>query len=133
MTDPKILQSIVYLGLALIIYGCEGFKFLAIENKSKGNITVTTQPGVETPELAGDPKTYRSRIDTVLVLPPDSTLLIPTYFGPLYIFNEKVKQEELKFNYVKITSTSDTIVANNKAELFKMLNRKGNVGKLTIK
>lgn len=133
MTVSKTLQSIVYLCLAFIMYGCEGFKFIAIENKSKGNITVTTQPGIETPELTGDPKTYRSRFDTVLVLPPDSTLLIPTYFGPLYIFNQKVKQEELKFNYVKIISTSDTIVANNKVELFKMLNRKGNVGKLTIK
>jgi hypothetical protein len=66
-------------------------------------------------------------------LPPDSTLLIPTYFGPLYIFNEKIKEEELKLNYIKITSVTDTIVASNKAELFNMLKKKRNIGELTIK
>jgi hypothetical protein len=129
----KVLQSIVYSSLALIMLSCEGFKFIAVENKSKGDVTVSMQPGVETPEIFGNLKTYSSRIDTLLILPPDSTLLIPTYFGPLYIFNERIKEKELKFNYVKITSATDTIVANNKAELFRMLKKKRNIGKLTIK
>ena len=125
MRVSKLLKNAFYLALSYLFISCEGFKFISVENQSKSNITVMTK--VE------HPKIYRSMVDTFISLPPDSTLLIPTYFGPLYIFNEKIKQEEIKFSYLKIISETDTIAANNKTELFKLLKRKRNVGKIIVK
>lgn len=112
---------------------CEGFKFITVENKSKDNITIVIQPGIETPELVEPSKTYRSRIDTVLTIPPDSTLRIPVYFGPVNWFDKKVKEEDIKFHFFEVISKDDTITAHNKTELFQQLKRKGNIGSITIK
>lgn len=132
MKPYKFPKTIVLTGLSFLVLGCEGFKFISVENHSKSDITIVTHPGIETPELVEYPNIYRSRFDTVLILPPDSNLLLPTYFGPLYIFNEKIKPEEIKFDYFKIISKSDTIAAKNKAEVFKLLKRKGNIGKIKV-
>jgi hypothetical protein len=67
MPVTKVLQIIVYSTLALIMFSCEGFKFIAVENKSKADIAVTMQPGVETPELFGNPETYKKKFDTLLI------------------------------------------------------------------
>jgi hypothetical protein len=133
MSVFKLLQTAVCLAVSCFIFSCEGLKFISVENKSKTNITITTHPEITTPELTEYPKTYRNRVDTIITLPPDSSLLIPVYFGPLYIFNEKIKQEEIKFDYLKIISETDTILANNKTELFKLLKRKGNIGRITVR
>lgn len=72
-------------------------------------------------------------MDAVVTLPPNSTLLIPGYFGPLYIFNEKIRQEEIGFDYLNIVSGSATILAENKAAIFKLLKRKRNIGRITVR
>ena len=133
MRVSKLLQNTFYIAISCFIISCEGFKFISIENKSKANITVITNPGISSPEPGEYPKTYESRVDTILTLPPDSTMLIPTYFGPLNIFNEKIKQEELRFAYLKIISGTDTLVVNNKEELFKLLKRRRNLGKIIVR
>jgi hypothetical protein len=128
----KTLNKGVWLCMSLLLFSCEGFKFIAVDNKTKDNITIIIRPGVETPELVEQPKTYQSRVDTVLTIPPDSILFIPNYFGPLFIFNEKIREKEIKYHYLKIVSKTDTIIAHNKAEIFKLLDRKRNVGRITV-
>ena len=128
-----LLRSSFYVIICFLLFSCEGFKYISIENKSKANITITAYPGVSTLELVKHHKTYKSKTDTLLLLPPDSTLLFPTYFGGLYFYNEKIKQEEIKLNYLKIVSGTDTIVANSKSEIFHLLKRDRNIGKIIVR
>lgn len=133
MNAMKHIQLTACLMAAFCLSGCEGFKFITVENKSKDSITIVAHPGIETPELVEYPNTYQGRTDTIVTLPPDSTLRIPVYFGPVNVFDKKVKEENIKFDFFKVLSKKDTLVANNKKELYNHLKRRGNVGRITIR
>ena len=120
---------ILFSVVSFFLYGCEGFKFISIQNKSNDPVTLTIHPGIES--LQEWKQKYFFQKDTVLIIPGDSTILIPTYFGML-LFRQKIKEEDIKINYLQIVGTKDTIIAQSKREVFLLLEKKGNTGVITI-
>lgn len=102
-----------------------------IENKSRQSISVSSDPAIQRFERNGNTNTFTDFTTTKFLLPPDSSLQIITYFGPCNI-GCKIKEEDLKYNYLKIVSGKDSIVANNRSELYKLLRTKRNIGYITI-
>ena len=116
----KIVEStrtFIVLAIATIFFpGCEGFKILTLTNRTGKVITFETRPEllVCRKQLDDDsiPTLAASKIYT---LEPDSTATLLIRFTGL-LFNLKIKEEDLTFDYLKLQTAKDTIVAADRKE-----------------
>jgi hypothetical protein len=122
MVEKNSIRPIsVLLTVAFFLSGCEGFKILTLHNKTGKEITVETRPEiprfkhtslVDTVQTLFEAKTYR--------LLPDSSLSLLTTFTGL-LFNAKIREQDLPIDFLKIETPTDTIIANNRHEIIKLI------------
>ena len=119
----KIVNLLI---LFIVFSSCEGFKILTIQNSSNSNAKVTVKPSLEEFEV-NKLSNYPSRQfydSSYVILEPDSSLLILSVFTTL-MFGTKIKEHDLRTNYLRIETLNDTIVANSKQEILDLMyNRK---------
>lgn len=127
----KQLKILLFLIIAFILTSCEGLKILALHNSSETKATIIIKPKVEKPHyntLFGYPSLLMSENSmtgdsSIIILEPDSSLTLFSTFTIL-LFNVKVKESDLKINYLKITTENDTIVASSKHEILELVKDK---------
>ncbi|MBI4947262.1 MAG: hypothetical protein HY840_12785 [Bacteroidetes bacterium] len=115
------VKQITFL-LLLSLTSCEGFKVLKLYNASDKDIIITTQPGLTTfikDTIANYP--YNSSLqNSTIILKPDSSAILTSIFTSK-MFNVKIHEWELRIDYLKIQTPTDTIEAKNKIEIIKLL------------
>jgi hypothetical protein len=121
MTAKKTINHFLFLlTITILLSSCEGFKILAVYNKTGQEITVQTKPELpifkhtslsDTMQLLSGIKEYK--------VPADSSLTLLATFGAL-LFNAKIRETDLATDYLKIMTLKDTIVANNRTEILKL-------------
>ena len=109
------------MSITISLVGCEGFKILTLHNKTGKEISIETRPEIprfkhtsltDTTQKLSSNKIYR--------LLPDSSISLLTSFGGL-LFNAKIREQDLPIDYLRIESSSDTIVANSRSEIIKLI------------
>lgn len=115
------LFTISLVAISFVTTSCEGFKILTLYNKTGKEITIETKP--EIPEFI-----HTSVVDTVQILSPsktyhllpDSSLSLLMSFTGL-LFNVKIKERDLPIAYLRIETPTDTIIANSRSEIIKLI------------
>jgi hypothetical protein len=127
----KRLTNILTLLIALtLLVSCEGFKVLTIQNTSDREAKVTVRPGIkysDENQIHNYPNNLTSD-SSVIVLQPDSSITVLSIFTGM-MFNVKIKERELRTDYLKIETKSDTIIADSREEIIDLIykRRQGNV------
>ncbi|MFC0878837.1 hypothetical protein ACE01N_19735 [Saccharicrinis sp. FJH2] len=127
----KILFKILAAVFSLIILtSCEGFKRLAIYNTSINKVMLTIKPGIEefNKMKITDYPTLNNIDSVTKIIEPDSAFILLSKFTNL-TFNTKIKESDLKINYIRIVTKNDTIIANSKKEIVNLIykNRERNI------
>lgn len=119
MPRESLIISILIL---LLSTSCEGFKVLTIHNVSNSNARITLSPGIENSNqkwISNYPNDLSS-YSSVIILEPDSSVKLLSIFTNL-TFTGRLKARELRTDYLKIETSSDTIIANSKDEIIELL------------
>ena len=115
----KILQ----LSILLVTFSsCEGFKILTIHNSSDSDAKITVKPSLEEFEVykISNYPSQQFYDSSSVILEPDSSLTILSKFTSL-MFNIRIKEHELRSDYLRIETINDTIVANSKEEILDLM------------
>ncbi len=125
------MKQITYLLSAftflILLTSCEGFKVLTIHNTSNTEAKITVRPGLEYSN--NRQINNNQKLDsTVVVLQPGSSIKVLSTFTGL-LFNVKIKERELRTDYLKIETPTDTTVAHSRKEIIDLIysNRKGTI------
>jgi hypothetical protein len=127
----KRLTNILTLVTTLaLLTSCEGFKVLTIQNTSDREAKVTIRPGInysDENQIHNYPNNLTSD-SSVVLLQPDSSITVLSIFTGM-MFNVKIKERELRTDYLKIEAHSDTIIANSREEIIDLIykKRKGSI------
>lgn len=126
----KFTYILFLLPLPALLISCEGFKVLVIHNSSPNEAKVTIRPGQDYSDrkyIYDYPNKLTSDSSQVF-LQPDSFLTILSIFTALG-FNAKIKEEELRTDYLKIETKTDTVVAESRKEIIDLIyaNRKSRI------
>ena len=127
----KRLTNILTLLITLTLFtNCEGFKVLTIHNTSDREAKVTVRPGIkysDENQIHNYPNNLTSD-SSVIVLQPDSSITVLSIFTGI-MFNLKIKERELRTDYLKIETLSDTVIANSREEIVDLIykRRKENI------
>lgn len=118
----RITTVIAILTLFLSLISCEGFKVLTIHNASDSEAKVVVQPGFENSDRRQINSYPNNQISdsTVTVLQPDSSMTILSIFTGM-MFNVKVKKRELRTDYLRIETATDTVTANSRLEIIDLI------------
>lgn len=113
----------------IILTSCEGFKVLSIVNQSEDEVRVIVKPSLgeySRTAIANYPA-YQVLDSSAVVLAPDSAMCVLSIFT-FTMFNVKIKEEDLRLDYLRIESPKDTIIANSKAEIIGLIYGKAEPG-----
>jgi len=118
------LWKLILFGLTLLSVSCEGFKILKLHNFSNTNVEVTIKPGTNTMkryELSNYPNTTSINANSVILeLPKDSSLVLTSIFTS-FLRGAKIKEQDIRINYLKIKTIDTTIIADSKREIINLL------------
>jgi hypothetical protein len=109
---------------------CEGFKVLTIQNTSDREAKVTVRPGIkysDKNEIHNYPNNLTSD-SSIIVLQPDSSITVLSIFTGMML-NVKINERELRTDYLKIETQSDTLIADSREEIIDLIykRRQGNI------
>ena len=126
----RIKEALSLLILLLIMTGCEGFKVLTIYNSSISDARVTVRPGIasfDRSQIHNFPNNHLAD-SSVFILRPDSSMTILSIFTSM-LFNVKIKEDELRIDFLKIESPSGTTIAHSREEIIDLIysKRKGQI------
>ena len=116
------INILSFLFILTLMTSCEGFKVLTIHNSSEYEAKVTVRPGLDfsnNKPIHNYPNIQTSD-STIVVLQPDSSITILSVFKGM-MFNVKIKENELRTNFLKIETSNDTIIANSRSEILGLL------------
>ncbi|MCH7397739.1 hypothetical protein MM236_07060 [Belliella sp. DSM 107340] len=119
----RIKKLLTFLSTVILLTSCEGFKVLTIHNTSANEAKVTVRPGLDysdKKQIHNYPNNQTSDSTTV-VLKPDSSMTILSIFTGM-MFNVKIKESDLRTDYLRIETKTDTIVAKSRNEILQLLN-----------
>ncbi len=126
------LTTIILIVLAVLttLTSCEGFKVLTIQNKSGQETKLTLRPGIDYFDKMkiNDFPSNQMPDSSVIVLQPDSSVTILSVFTGI-MFNVKIQERDLRTDYLKIETPSDTIIAASREEIIDLIykRRKGKI------
>lgn len=118
----RIKNILTILSIITLLTSCEGFKVLTIHNTSENEAKVTVRPGFDysdKKQIHNYPNNQTSDSTTV-VLKPDSSMTILSIFTGM-MFNVKIKESDLRTDYLRIETKTDTIVAKSRNEILQLL------------
>jgi hypothetical protein len=112
----------------MLLTSCEGFKVLTILNTSDHEVRVTVRPGIDSsdhPQINDYPNRQTSN-SSMVILRPDSSMTVLSVFTGM-MFNVKIKERELRTDYIKIETPTNTVIAASKEEIIDLIyaKRKG--------
>ena len=108
--------------LTLLLTSCEGFKVLALHNVSDASINITVKPSIgnfDARDISNYPN-YQYLDSTTVILKPDSSMILLSIFTGL-MFNVNISEDDLRTDYLRIETKTDTIVADSKKEIIKLM------------
>lgn len=117
------LTNILTLLITLtILTSCEGFKVLTIHNTSGYEAKVTVRPGFNYSDKSQINNYPNNQISdsSIVFLQPDSSMTILSIFTGM-MFNVKIKEQELRTDYLKIETQTDTTIANSREEIIDLI------------
>jgi len=116
-------RQIIFIFLLFCLTSCEGFKVLVLYNDSDNDIIITTKPALTKFQYGNITNHLDSSIYSIstTILKPDSEIVLTAIFTGM-IFNSKIKEKDIKIEYLKIQTMSDTIEAKSKSDIIKLLN-----------
>jgi hypothetical protein len=106
----------------MLMTSCEGFKVLSLYNASRTEAIITTRPSlskVNGYRISDFPNSSASD-SSKITLKADSVLLLSSIFTGL-LFNNNLKERDLRITYLKIETPQRTIEAKNKTEIINLL------------
>ena len=121
----RLKNILAFLFILLLLTSCEGFKVLTIHNTSVYEAKVTVRPGLDYSDkrqMHNYPNNQASD-SSIVVLKPDSSMTILSIFTGM-MFNAKIKERELRTDYLKIETENDTIIAESRSEILVLLKDK---------
>jgi len=126
----RIKEILTLLSIVTLLTSCEGFKVLTIHNTSENEAKVTVRPGLNyyDKKQSHNYQNNQTSDSTTVILKPDSSMTILSIFTSL-MFNVKMKERELRIDYMKIETPTDTVIAASREEIINLLytNRKGQI------
>jgi hypothetical protein len=113
---------LTFLLMLTLLTSCEGFKVLTIHNTSGYEAKVTVRPGLgySDKRLIHNYPNDQTSDSTVVILKPDSSMTILSIFTGM-MFSVKIRESELRTDYLKIETEKDTIVAESRSEILWLL------------
>jgi hypothetical protein len=105
-----------------LLTSCEGFKVLTIHNSSENQAKVTVRPGLDysdKKQIHNYPN-YQTSDSTTVLLEPDSSMTILSIFTGM-MFNVKIKESELRTDYLRIETKTDTLIADSRSEILQLI------------
>ena len=121
----RIKNILTILSIITLLTSCEGFKVLTIHNASENEAKVTVRPGLDysdKKQIHNYPNNQTSDSTTV-VLKPDSSMTILSIFTGM-MFNVKIQESDLRTDYLRIETKTDTIIADSRKEILQLLKDK---------
>lgn len=118
----RIKKILTFLSAVILFTSCEGFKVLTIHNTSANEAKVTVRPGLDysdKKQIHNYPNN-QTQDSTTIVLKPDSSMTILSIFTGM-MFNVKIKESELRTDYLRIETKTDTIIADSRKEILQLL------------
>lgn len=117
-------RMLVLFGLSMLFLSCEGFKVLTLHNFSDVSVDITLKPGLNTMEryeISNYPNAMSISGDSITMeLPKDSSIVLTSIFTS-FLGGVKLKEYDIRINYLKIRTTDTTIVAYSKQEILSLL------------
>lgn len=115
---------LIFLGVSFLFLSCEGFKVLTLHNFSNANVDVTVKPGISTMEkneISNYPNDLSKNGDSLTIeLPKDSSIILTSIFTS-FLGGAKLKEHDIRINYLKIRTPDTTIIADSKLEIIDLL------------
>ena len=126
----RLTKILTLLIISTLSNSCEGFKVLTIDNTSDNVARVTVRPGLnysDKSQIHNFPNNPSSD-SSVVILQPDSSMTVLSIFTGT-MFNVKIKDRELRTDYLKIETPNEIVVADSRAEIIKLIyaKRKGRI------
>ena len=112
----RLTKILTLLIISTLLNSCEGFKVLTIDNTSDHAARVTVRPGLnysDKSQIHNFPNNPSSD-SSVVILQPDSSMTVLSIFTGT-MFNVKIKDRELRTDYLKIETPIDTVLADSRA------------------
>lgn len=126
----RITNILTLVTTLILLTGCEGFKVLTIHNTSDREAKVIMRPGMkysDENQIHNYPNNLTSD-SSVILLQPDSSITVLSIFTGMML-TVKIKERELRTDYLKIETQSDTVIANSREEIIDLIykRRKGSI------
>jgi hypothetical protein len=126
----QVTQLLILLTTLTLLTSCEGFKVLTIHNTSDHDVRVTVHPGIDSSDhrKINDYPNNQTSDSSMVILQPDSSMTVLSIFTGV-MFNVKIKERELRTDYIKIETPTDTVTAASKKEIIDLIytKRKGEI------
>ena len=120
----KHFQWLLLLGSIMLFSGCEGFKVLTLHNFSHSQVRLTVKPGIndmEKYQISNYPSSANKIGDSMsLTLPRDSSIVLTSTFTS-FMAGPKLKEQDIKIDYLKIETDDSTFVADSKKEILNLI------------
>ncbi len=112
----------IIISLFTLFTSCEGFKVLTLHNSSPTDANIVVKPGM-LPSNSRNVSNHPLNLNldsSNFVLKPDSSLILLSIFTGM-MFNTKIQEQDLRISYMRIKTKTDTIVADSKSAILKLL------------
>lgn len=121
LARKPIQRIIIFSLITTSVLSCEGFKVLTLHNKTGEEIAIETRPEIPRFKLTSlsDTSQNLSASQTYRLL-PDSSISLLTSFGWL-LFNTRIIEQNLPIDYLRIETSSNTILADGRSEIIKLI------------
>ncbi|MEM6345913.1 MAG: hypothetical protein AAF927_18615 [Bacteroidota bacterium] len=125
MHKKRLIQKFLRWGGILslfILFSCEGFKVLTVQNKSDSAVKLIVKPSLgefNKANITSYP-TYQTGDSSIVLLAPDSSVVLLSTFTSM-LFSVKIKARDLRSDYLRIEMTDDTLLADSKAEIINLI------------
>lgn len=118
----QVTQLVILLTFLTLLTSCEGFKVLTIHNTSDHEVRVTLRPGIDSSDQGqiNDYPNRQTSNSSMVILRPDSSITVLSIFTGV-MFNVKIKESELRTDYIKIETRTDTVTAASKEEIIDLI------------
>lgn len=121
----KVLIYLIFsISFLTLCTSCEGFKVLSVHNSSKSDIRIKIKPGLgdfNAPKVNQIRNYLASYSDSsFVVLKPDSSLTILSIFTGM-MFNVKIKERELRTDFLQIETSSGTTIADSREKIIDLI------------
>src|SRR5688572_5825697 len=116
-----IKKIFTFLSIVTLLTSCEGFKVLTIHNTSENEAKVTVRPSLDYfNKKHHNYQNNQNSDSTTVFLEPDSSMTILSIFTAM-MFNVKIKESELRTDYLRIETKTDTLIADSRSEILQLL------------